>query len=182
MAAPHQRSDHGLLIAFAGRAAALAPDAWDRIAERCSRLDPSTVEAFLGRIELLARSITPEPDPYAPLPLIRSWFAAMGGAYGVIQELARLTPPNPEEWERTTRASGPGPAHLPEPGARAFMQIEALAQRQLSKHPGTATALRAVSLALLAYPKSRPASFDAIYKPFEPEIPFASLSPGEHAA
>ncbi len=141
------------------------------------------MEAFLGRVALQSRAVTPELDPYTPAPLVRSTVATIGGVIGVVLEALRLLPSDPEAFERASQPRTDRPPPTPdEPFRLAWMKVEALAQRQQARHAGTATALRAVSFGLTWDPKSRPAAFEATYKPFEPEIPFASLVAGEHAA
>lgn len=183
MPRPLEHADPTLLVAFAAKAAALPPEAWDRIGARCALLDSPTVAALLARVELFARSITPDSDPYSR-PLVRSTMAMLGGMFGMLHEVsARLAPPDPQAFDRAMQQRHDQESagrHVP--GLDAALRIESLAQHVQADHPGTAAALRAVSLALMARRTSPPAVFDAIYRPFEPEIPFASLSPGEHAA
>jgi hypothetical protein len=184
MKSPDQHADPPVLMVFADKAAALPPEAWNRIGERCALLDPSTVTAFLGRVELIARSVTPDPDPYAQ-PLVQSTMAVMGNIWGMMLEVsARLAPLGPEYFERARPRGDQGSTVGRVAGMDAFLRIQGLAQRQQAVHPGTAAALRAVSLALMVRRTPAHATFEAVYRPFEPEIPYASLSPspGEHAA
>ena len=173
MAEPKE-PDTRRLQAFAARLAELAPDAWHRINSRCALLDPFSIETFVGRLALYSRSV-PDADPYR-LPGLRPFLATMSSALGLLTEVAaRLGPSDPEAFDRAAQRH-------PKKTAADFMRLETVAQRQQRDHPGTASALRAVAHGLLWQQKASETGFAAIYQPFEPEIPLASLEPVEPAA
>jgi hypothetical protein len=180
-------SDRGaqLALAFAARLQVLPSDAWERVALRCGSLDMSTVEGFFGRAELLALSVMLDVDPYKH-PLVQPTLAAIGTMAGLVTELVRLVaPPDAAGVERSlARLRERAAAGVTNRPLEAFLAVEAVAERQRGPHPGVAAALGAAGLALMVQeglPQSRLAM---LYSPFEPEIPYSSLSPtsGEHAA
>ena len=174
-----------MLAAFAARAGLLDAAAWERIAARCAVLDLPTVSGLFGRAGLFAHSFTPAADPYSR-PFLQPAMGVFGTVLGLLLELSvEFAPPEPERFERWAarireRASAAGP----DPKLEPFLAILGLAERQQGRHPGTAAALRAVAIALIARPMAPEDRLAAVYKPFEPEIPYASLAaePGEHAA
>ena len=161
--------DNTRVQAFAARLLELTPDAWERINTRCALLDAFSVEAFVGRLALYARS-APDADPYR-LPGLRPFLTTMSSALGFLNEIvARLGPVDPEGFDRAA-------LRHPNKTCAEFMRIESVALRQQRDHPGTASALRAVGHGLLWQQQAGDAGFAAIYQPFEPEIPLASLEP-----
>ena len=158
--------------AFARQAAALTPEAWDRIGVRCGALDAHTFEAVLGRLELAARANTPPANPYQK-PLVGSVMGFMGVVWSTLEEVVARLPF--DDLERATKSDR-------DPGLSAVLEIAQLARREQRRHPGAAAALRIVGRALSIYSKSVPDRFDAIYAPFEPEIPLASLTATEAPA
>jgi len=182
MAPTHQESaTDRLLTAFASRLESLDAPAWDRIASRCAALDVPTVAAFFGRAGLLAESATPDADPYRH-PLLKPAMAALGTVVGILNELTLTRAESPDRLRRA--AERQRAADKPVPGLAPYLEIEGIAQRQLPRHPGVASALRAVFMALVVGPMMSPQRLATIYSPFEPEIPYSSLGTpaGEHAA
>ena len=164
-----------LVGAFAARVAELPPEAWDRIHTRCARLDGRTRDGVLNRIELYARSM-PDSDPYQE-PMMRPAMAMLGRVFGFAHELLQLSSrPRTQIFERMREM--PLPANLKNPqDHRAIIDVELVAERYRTEHPGTASALRAVANGLSWQRKSLGPSFAALYQPFEPEIPLESLKP-----
>jgi hypothetical protein len=171
------------LAAFAARLETLDDAAWGRIAARCGLLDGRSVGGFLSRVELFARSIMPDADPYTQ-PGARPAFAAMGTVLGILGEIAMaLDGRSPEGFERESAGLRQrSPSDERTAGMAAFLAILARAARERPRHAGTAAALQAVAMALLVRPTSDH-SVQIVYGPFEPEIAYASLLPSEgHAA
>ncbi len=162
------------LVTFAERAANLSADAWERIAARCGKLDHHSLEAFLGRAELIGRVFTLDADPYQR-PFVQSALGAWGTLWGAAMEAVHLTHAPPYHL--------PPDGPLSKPQAEAISHLAAVAQAQRPRHPGAAAACYAVGLALLRR-NVAPASIAPLYSPFEPEIPFTSLrhDPEQHAA
>ena len=175
--------DYSRLLPWATKVEGLDDQAWERIAGRCAKLDQESVSGVLGRAELVARSAVPTTSPYAEpglQPVLTAWFTGLG----LVRELvALLTEGSPEHFER--RAAQLRDRREPSSrdlGEAAFLSLQARAARLRVRHAGLAAALQAVGLAVLA--GRRPDdNLKAVYAPFEPEIPFASLWPSEeHAA
>jgi hypothetical protein len=173
--------DPARLAAFAAKAEALGPEAWERIAARCGVLDEPTVRGFFSRAELASHSFAGLSDPYTE-PFTAPLLGMLGGAWGLVAETLQLVRPFDRiEWEgalRKARESGRDNAL-----AQALLRVLALAAGQQETHPGTASALRTIGLLLMISSHRAAANPAVIYAPFEPEIPFASLSqPDQHAA
>jgi hypothetical protein len=170
---------------FAIEAARLDSEAWERIASRCALLDLPTLSGLFGRAGLFAHSVVPAANPYTA-PFVQPAMALLGMALGMLTELSvQIAPPRPEVFEDAAeRECKEGPAAGRDPQLVAFLTVQGLAQRQQRRHPGTASALRAISFALMARSIAGQARLAELYSPFEPEIPFASLSAGagSHAA
>jgi hypothetical protein len=175
MAQPDAAREGAHLVgAFASRVAGLQPEAWDRIGARCAILDGASIVGVLGRAELLGRALTPDTDPYSQ-PFLKPVIATLGTLGGLFAEVALLFgAPEPGNFER---AADRQHAH-PDPGQpqlEPFLRLVAAADRQRPRHPGTASALYAVAIALLARRMVSQAELRKLYAPFEPEISFASL-------
>ena len=167
-------SNDSQLITFAQRVGDLPPEAWERIAARCGVLDHRSVEAFLGRAELVGRVFTFDADPYRH-PFVLSALGAWGTLWGLAMEVLHLV--------HTPHNDLPPGGPVPKPQSEALSRLAAVAHAQRPHHPGAAAACYAVGLALLRS-KVAAASIAALYGPFEPEIPFSSLRPDpeQHAA
>lgn len=170
-------SDPVMVWEFAARLEALTPDAWERIHARCAQLDASTMSAFFGRVELYSRTF-PDTDPYAQ-PALKPALTVLGGVLGFVAEgIQLLVPPAARGFpERSTAQQ----QKLPK-GMREWQQFESIALREEAGHPGTAAAIRAAGRILMVDHRTMPPAFEPVYRPFEPEIPFASLVPPEPAA
>ena len=166
--------DNGAMLAtFAQRVADLTPEAWERIATRCDKLDHRSVEGFLGRAELVGRVFTLDADPYRH-PFVLSALGAWGTLWGVLGEALHLL----NVRAPTVPAGGP----VPKLKAEALSRLAATTDTQRLHHPGAAAACSVVGLALLRPHAAK--NIAVLYSPFEPEIPFASLGPDpeQHAA
>ncbi len=165
-----------ILVTFAQRVSDLTPEAWERIAARCDKLEHRSLEGFLGRAELVGRVFTLDADPYRQ-PLVLSALGAWGTLWGLAMEglhLLNVAPP------KATSAAG---GVIPQPQADALDRVVAAADRQRRDHPGAAAACHVIGLVLLRSQVAA-ANIASLYAPFEPEIPFASLGadPEQHAA
>ena len=173
-----------MLTSFARKVAELPPDAWDRVAARCGSLDQRTVDGFLGRAELVGRSFVPDTDTYQH-PFVHSAVGAWGTLCGLALETTHaLSPSGSVRFEHAAGSWLPPGAPLSKPLSDALSRLAAVANAQRPSHPGIAAALFAVGLVFIARRTIAPTSIAAIYRPFESEIPYASLSQGsqEHAA
>lgn len=172
-----------MLTTFTDRVSSLAPDAWERIAARCDALDQRTASALLGRGELVGLAFVSGTDPYAQ-PFLHSALGAWGTLWGVALEATHaLSPSGAARFEIGTGSWLPPGAPLAQPYSDALSRLVATASAQRPTHPGVAAALFAVGLAFIARRAGSEGSVATIYKPFEGEIPYASLVPGsqEHA-
>jgi hypothetical protein len=175
--------DFSRLVLLATRLERLDAEAWARIAARCAALDGQSLDGILGRAELLARSIVPVTSPYSQpgvQPALSAWFTGMG----IASELAALIDDaTPERYERrAAQLREKAGATKKDLGEAAFLVIRALAARNRRRHPGLAAAIRAIAYAVLAG-REPDANLEAVYAPFEPELPFASLAGASgHAA
>jgi hypothetical protein len=172
-----------MLTTFAQKVAELSPDAWERVAAGCAALDQRTANAFLGRSELVGLSFVAGTDPYEG-PFLRSAVGVWGTLWGLALEATHgLSPSGAARLEAAAPWLPPG-APLSKPLSDALSRLAAVACAQRPSHPGVAAALFAIGLAFIARRALTQASIAAIYKPFEREIPYASLMPGqeEHAA
>ena len=180
----HAGPDFTRLVAFAGKLGELDEAAWERIHTRCATLDTQSVGGLLGRAELIGRSMVPETNPYAE-PLWHSALTTLGTAVGTLTEVATLLGgPSADRYEREAqRLRHKVDSGKREEGPAALLSVFGAAARQRAHHPGAAAALQAVAFALLVNP-GWDSRLQAIYGPFEPEIPYAALAPdpGQHAA
>ena len=179
MASDTPTPDFSRLIRFSEGLNTLDDAAWDRVATRCGLLDLRSVSGFLGRVELFARSVMPDANPYTQ-PGARPAMAAMGTVFGILGEIALLLGgPSPDRYEtESARLRQRGAEDRHAAGTASFLAILGHAARQRPRHPGVSAALQAVAMALLVSPHAD-RNIQDVYGPFEPEIPFASIQPSE---
>jgi len=171
--------DFSGVIKFSEGLDTLDDAAWERVATRCGELEDRSIDGFLGRVELFARSVTPETNPYTQ-PGARPAMAAMGTVFGILGEIAVLLGGTSRDRYETeaARLRQRGTEDPQAAGTAAFLAILGHAARQRARHPGAAAAVQAVAMALLVSPHVD-VNLHHVYSPFEPELPLASIQSSE---
>lgn len=157
-------SSPNLLPAFARHLAALDDDAWRRIAARVPHLGGDSAQALLARGDTIAQGLpSAVPTPFRQL---------LGAAYAIQSEfpVASSGIPTPVQ----IAASRLTPAQ--QASALTSAALATLLDVQRSAFPGVVACIEALVPSLIAPQSCSPEQREALYAPFEPDIPFASLS------
>jgi hypothetical protein len=174
--------DHSRVARFVERLDQLDAHAWERIAGRCDAIGANSLDGFLSRIELFARSVTPATSTYAR-PGARPAMALMGTIFGTMNEVAMMLGGGADDADQAAaRLREQAPHDERKLAEAASLSLWGRAIRERARRPGLAAALNAVQMGLLL-PQADPGALADVYSPFEPEIPLAALlASGEDAA
>lgn len=153
-----------LLPAFVRQLAALDDAAWRRIADRVPHVSGDSVPALLARGEAVAQGLFPAGPSVLRTVLgiahaVHSEFPAASGRIPTPAQIAasRLTPTQQES-------------------ALTAAALATLLDARRTAFPGAVACTEAVVPTLIAPQFYSPEQRTALYAPFEPDIPFATLT------